>query len=531
MWGAIALDPPDPDDVDRALDRGCVGISLPAGALASVEALSRLRPLLARLERAGAPLLVHPGPGPGRLPGAVAGEPSLADPLWWSALTRYVSDMHAAWLAFVSAGRPSIRELRVVFSMLAGLAPLHAERLSSRGGPARCRTTRSSSTRPPPTAPRPCGASRRSSAPSSCSTARTGPSSTPASTACRPASTGMPISDGTRRALGAGERVGEPDELAPRAVARSAGRAPTRSGAVLRAAAARPGPVGAGARGVRRELADRPELWIELVKHDASQRVYEELLSDAHLTAWLICWMDDQDTGFHDHDVSAGAVAVVSGSVREERLAIGGQPRKRTFAAGDAFHFSAADIHRVRHGGADPAVTLHVYSPPLARMGAYVIGDDGVLARHTMPSSEELRPRAPRARPQRARRSLGVWLGAGAPLHAGLAGDQDQADHLRLEQAVLDDARRRAQPARQRARVLDGAQVVGDQAAVGASSARRAAPPDRACRASSARRTARARAARARTAARRPSPPRRSPRSGARPPRRSSRACARRRRP
>ncbi len=141
------------------------------------------------------------------------------------------------------------------------------------------------------------------------------------------------------------------------------------------------------------ELADRPELWIHLVKHDATQRLYEELLSDDHLTAWLICWMDDHDTGFHDHDVSAGAVAVVSGAVREERLTIDGPPRNRSFAAGGTFHFSPADIHRVRHAGADPAVTLHVYSPPLERMGAYVIDDDSVLARHPMSSGEELRPR------------------------------------------------------------------------------------------------------------------------------------------
>jgi hypothetical protein len=155
-----------------------------------------------------------------------------------------------------------------------------------------------------------------------------------------------------------------------------------------------------------RELADRPELWIDAVRHDASQRVYEELLSDAHVTAWLICWMDDHDTGFHDHDVSAGAVAVVGGRVCEERLAIGGEPRRRTFAAGEAFNFSPADIHRVRHGGSDPAVTLHVYSPPLARMGAYEIDDDGVLARHPMASSEELRPPEDE-RDMRARRGDG----------------------------------------------------------------------------------------------------------------------------
>jgi predicted metal-dependent enzyme (double-stranded beta helix superfamily) len=139
------------------------------------------------------------------------------------------------------------------------------------------------------------------------------------------------------------------------------------------------------------ELAERPELWIDFVKHDTTQRVYEELISDEHLTAWLICWMDEHDTGFHDHDVSCGAVAVVSGAVREERLAIDGPPRDHVYVAGESFQFSAADIHRVRHAGADPAVTLHVYSPPLLRMGAYAIGEDGVLARHPMSYQEELR--------------------------------------------------------------------------------------------------------------------------------------------
>ena len=75
VWGALALDRPDPDDVDRALDRGCVGISLPAGALAGVERLARLRAVLARLERRGAPLFVHPGPGFGQ---GAAPEPARA---------------------------------------------------------------------------------------------------------------------------------------------------------------------------------------------------------------------------------------------------------------------------------------------------------------------------------------------------------------------------------------------------------------------------------------------------------------------
>jgi predicted metal-dependent enzyme (double-stranded beta helix superfamily) len=145
------------------------------------------------------------------------------------------------------------------------------------------------------------------------------------------------------------------------------------------------------------ELADRPELWIHLVQHDSTERHYEELLRDEHLTAWLICWLEEHDTGFHDHDVSSGAVAVVSGAVREQRLVVGGPARDRTLSAGEAFHFAPSDIHRVTHAGSGPAVSLHVYSPPLLRMGAYVIGDDGVLGRRAMSAEHELRPLERRA--------------------------------------------------------------------------------------------------------------------------------------
>jgi len=78
--------------------------------------------------------------------------------------------------------------------------------------------------------------------------------------------------------------------------------------------------------------------------------------------------------------------------VREERLTIDGGPRERVFAAGEVFSFSEADIHRIRHAGSCPAVTLHVYSPPLLRMGAYFVGADGVLARRPMSPEEELQP-------------------------------------------------------------------------------------------------------------------------------------------
>ncbi len=148
-------------------------------------------------------------------------------------------------------------------------------------------------------------------------------------------------------------------------------------------------------RAVATQIAQRPALWSGHVRHDPGERTYEQLLRDPHLDVWLICWSQDHDTGFHDHDLSAGAVAVIAGSVREERLVLGRPTRApiaRTVRAGSSFAFGASDIHRVLHTGDEPAVTIHAYSPPLARMGAYVVEPSGQLRRHAISYEEELRP-------------------------------------------------------------------------------------------------------------------------------------------
>jgi predicted metal-dependent enzyme (double-stranded beta helix superfamily) len=139
-------------------------------------------------------------------------------------------------------------------------------------------------------------------------------------------------------------------------------------------------------------LAGQPELWRPRVRHVAEQRTYELLQHDDDVMAWVISWMDDHDTGFHDHDVSSGAVHVVEGRIREERLRLGRPPLARTFGRGATFDFTASDIHRVAHAGDGPAVTIHAYSPPLWRMGAYEIQADGGLRRHSLSYAEELRP-------------------------------------------------------------------------------------------------------------------------------------------
>ena len=71
---------------------------------------------------------------------------------------------------------------------------------------------------------------------------------------------------------------------------------------------------------------------------------------------------------------------------------LGAPPASRVVAAGGAFSFEASDIHRVSHAGAEPAVTLHAYSPPLWRMGTYEVQPGGRLLRHSVCYAEELRP-------------------------------------------------------------------------------------------------------------------------------------------
>src|SRR3954452_21175708 len=129
-WASVGLAEPDPRGLEELLDRGFAGACIAADALGSPGACAALDGVLGVLERRGAPLFVPPGPPPQPLAAPAAD----GAPPWWPAMTRYVASMNAAWHAFALAGRPAHPRLRVCFAMLAGLAPLHHERLAARGG-------------------------------------------------------------------------------------------------------------------------------------------------------------------------------------------------------------------------------------------------------------------------------------------------------------------------------------------------------------------------------------------------------------
>jgi hypothetical protein len=139
-------------------------------------------------------------------------------------------------------------------------------------------------------------------------------------------------------------------------------------------------------------IAADPGRWQPLVSRDGGDRHFEQLWRDEHVDVWVISWANGNDTGFHDHDVSRGAVAVVEGELIEERLVLGGAPRRIRHCAGDTFDFDAAHVHRMLQDSDTPAVSIHAYSPPLWRMGSYAVAADGTLRRQSISYAEELRP-------------------------------------------------------------------------------------------------------------------------------------------
>ena len=139
-------------------------------------------------------------------------------------------------------------------------------------------------------------------------------------------------------------------------------------------------------------IAGQPESWEGLVRRDTPERHFEQLWRDDHVDVWVITWTSGNDTGFHDHDVSRGAVTVVEGEIIEERLVVGGPPRKLHHVAGDTFDFDSSHVHRMHQDSAAPAVSIHAYSPPLWRMGTYTVEQDGTLRRESISYAEELRP-------------------------------------------------------------------------------------------------------------------------------------------
>ena len=119
--------------------------------------------------------------------------------------------------------------------------------------------------------------------------------------------------------------------------------------------------------------------------------MYASLHRDAHVDVWAIFWRPGNDTGWHDHDISSGAVHVVQGALTNGSLRVGAPNRHRTHRAGESFSFDPTQIHRLMCE-TETAISIHAYSAPLWRLGQYTVDADGTLRRLSVSYADELRP-------------------------------------------------------------------------------------------------------------------------------------------
>jgi quercetin dioxygenase-like cupin family protein len=139
------------------------------------------------------------------------------------------------------------------------------------------------------------------------------------------------------------------------------------------------------------QVATRPEIWEAQIDRDCTERMYACLHRDAQVDVWAIFWRPGNDTGWHDHDTSSGAVHVVEGTLTEYGLRVGGPELSREYRAGDRFSFDPSHIHRLTCEQ-ESAVSIHAYSAPLWRLGQYSLDSDGALHRVSVTYADELRP-------------------------------------------------------------------------------------------------------------------------------------------
>ncbi|MET3806284.1 hypothetical protein ABIB25_003294 [Nakamurella sp. UYEF19] len=126
-WAAVHSSDPNLQDLETRLTAGFIGLQIPATSMTNPRDVERLAPVLRLCELADKPVLIHPGPVP-------VHSTSGTLPSWWPAVVDYTAQMTASWWSWAVAGRSLLPALRICFAAGAGLAPVHHERFSVRGG-------------------------------------------------------------------------------------------------------------------------------------------------------------------------------------------------------------------------------------------------------------------------------------------------------------------------------------------------------------------------------------------------------------
>ncbi|MBV9660358.1 MAG: cysteine dioxygenase family protein [Acidimicrobiales bacterium] len=127
------------------------------------------------------------------------------------------------------------------------------------------------------------------------------------------------------------------------------------------------------------QLARDVDQWRPFLVEDPLFRTSLRFLTTDEYDAWLLHWPRETGVDPHDHGRSKGVFTVVSGELTELRWHAGLQ-RTRGVTPGTLVSIPTGVIHDVLAGDA-PALSVHVYSPPLETMSFFDEGGRRVITR------------------------------------------------------------------------------------------------------------------------------------------------------
>ena len=121
-------------------------------------------------------------------------------------------------------------------------------------------------------------------------------------------------------------------------------------------------------------ISRQAERYVDRLRFDSSQYMRHPILLWEDWEVMLIGWETGQVTPIHDHRGVLGGMAVLSGSLLEERFSTPSRipelADSRTRPEGDLSETGATVLHRLIPK-TPRAVSLHVYRPPLRTMGVW----------------------------------------------------------------------------------------------------------------------------------------------------------------
>ena len=126
-------------------------------------------------------------------------------------------------------------------------------------------------------------------------------------------------------------------------------------------------------------ISREAERYLDRVRFDSTQYVRHPVLLWDDWEVMIIGWESGQTTPIHDHRGVLGGMAVLTGSLLEERFTTpANKPDlvdSRLRPEGDLCDTGPAVLHRLIPRSR--AVSLHIYRPPLRTMGIW--GDEGMI--------------------------------------------------------------------------------------------------------------------------------------------------------